>query len=205
MSRRTRRTSTKPLTTKQPRKKRRGTPTTGTPTTGRPRRGRPRRGRSRGAGGTRTSGVQRSRPVGGSAAGDRRHGLSPPDADPGAGDPVRADGPRRAGHGADRHRQDRELHPAAARHPLRFPSTRAYAAQPDPGADARTGAAGGGEFRPVRQIPETDARADHRRREHVGSEGHPEPRRRRADRDTGPAARHVRSRHRSCCPTPACW
>ncbi len=131
----------------------------------------------------------------GGAARHRRHGLPPSDADPGAGDPLRPDGPRRDGHGADRHRQDRRLHPADAGHPVRLPRPRPHAAQPDPGADARTRAAGRREFRPVRQVPEADPRPDHRRREHVRPEGRAEPRRRCADRHARPAARHVRPRH----------
>ena len=92
-----------------------------------------------------------------------RYGLPASDADPGAGHPLRADGPRRDGHGTDRHRQDRRLHPAHAGHPVRLPRPRPHAAQPDPGADPRTGAAGGRELRPVRQVPEAEPRADHRR------------------------------------------
>ena len=118
----------------------------------------------------RTSAVRGSRPVRAGAARHRGDGLPASDADPGAGDPRRADGSRRAGRGADRHRQDRRLHPADAGHPVRLARPGAHAAQPDPGADARAGAAGGGELRPVRQVPEADARADHRRREHVRPE-----------------------------------
>ena len=98
-------------------------------------------------------------------------GLPPADPDPGAGDPVRADGPRRARLRADRHRQDRRLRAADAGHPVRQPRPRAHAAQPDPGADPRAGAAGRRELRPIRQVPEADPRAADRRREPVRPEG----------------------------------
>ena len=150
-------------------------------------------------------GICGSRPVRVGAARHRRNGLPPSDADPGAGDPVRADGTRRAGRGADRHRQDRRLHLAAARHPDRLARAGTHAAQPDPGADARARAAGRREFRPVRQVSEADPRAGHRRREHDRPARRADARRRCADRHARPPDRHVRARLHPAVATSRSW
>ena len=70
----------------------------------------------------------------------------------------------------------------------------AHAALADPRADARAGDPGRRELRPLRQVPQAEPGAADRRRILRRPAAQARPRRRRADRDAGPAARSLRAR-----------
>ena len=74
------------------------------------------------------------------------------------------------------------------------PRPGAHAAHADPGADARTRRAGRGQLRQIRQEPQAQRRADHRRRLVRRPGRQADARRRRADRHARPPARPFRAR-----------
>ena len=128
------------------------------------------------------------------ASGRGRCRLRDADADPGTGDPRHPEGRDILGCAQTGHRQDGLVHLADDRHSRRRPGQGAHAAIADPRADARAGGSGRRELRYLRQVPQADQGADHRRR----VDGRPDQgagaRRRRADRHAGPAARRLRPR-----------